>query len=309
MVKECMARRVLTLSGFIAFEAAARHNSLTRAAKELGRTQSAISQQIKTLEAQIGIQLFSRKPQKVILTKDGSELYQIVRKFIESINSKIDKIENKEKSNCVNVSSNYSFSTEFIIKRLSKFNSIYPEINVNIDATDEPIDLIREGIDLAIRLGQNDYSDYKHALLCRETFAPFYAPSLAPGRPLTGRDIITVPLLCGKDVSLWPSWCRANHISSTNLSLKNNYDHAGLLVQAAIAGNGIALAPLEIAYCHYQAGNLLIIPGAVVYGKYRYSILEEYSATKTAAQLFKRWLISEVNAIYKDKKLQQLIEF
>ncbi|MEX0299013.1 MAG: LysR family transcriptional regulator, partial [Kordiimonas sp.] len=149
-----MSYKLRSMSGLLAFDAAARHESLTLAAQELGRTQSAISQQVKQLEDQTGLTLFVRRPRKVILTREGHALADTVRDLIQTTEDRIWQLKNTHDENVIRITMVHSFAWKWLSPRLPRFNKMHPEYDVRFDASDTAHDLEAEGYDLGIRYGQ-----------------------------------------------------------------------------------------------------------------------------------------------------------
>ena len=171
--------KLRTFSGLLAFDAAARHGSLTLAAKELGRTQSAVSQQVKALEQQLGLALFVRKPREVLLTTDGKALAKSVNRSIKDIEATVTELSRQNDPHILRLTTYQSFAIHWLIPRLPGFSLKHPEIDVRINADDQRLDLQTEGMDLAIRIGTTPTSA---EVLLPETFVPVYAPSIASQR-------------------------------------------------------------------------------------------------------------------------------
>ncbi len=250
--------RLRSLSGLLAFDAAARHSSLTLAAEELGRTQSAISQQVKALETELGLQLFVRRPREVTLTPAGRALAATLRTALSDIETTVTGLKHIDDPYVLRLTTYQSFAIHWLIPRLPRFSLQHPEIDVRINADDRVLDLQAEGIDLAIRIGTAP----KDALvLLPETFVPVYAPGIASSGRIDAEDAVQYRLLAHQYASLWHEWLELNGRVTDTLEIATDYSHSGLLVQAAVAGGGIALAPPMIAADAIYDGRLHYIGG------------------------------------------------
>jgi len=274
----------------LAFDAAARHGSLTLAAKELGRTQSAVSQQVKALEQQLGLALFVRKPREIALTSAGRTLAKSVRASIEELETTVTDISRRNDPHILRLTTYQSFAIHWLIPRLPAFNLRHPEIDVRIDAADQKYDLKTEDIDMAIRVGTVPAGA---TVLLPETFLPLYAPSIAGGEKIEIADALQHRLLVHLSAKLWDEWFRLNGLDIQHPEIATGYSHSGLLVQAAIAGGGIALAPPVIAADSVYSGRLDYIGGKPLITDYEYYIETTEKDPPEKVRLFTEWVKEE----------------
>lgn len=249
--------RLRSLSGLLAFDAAARHSSLTLAAKELGRTQSAISQQVKGLEAELGLALFVRRPREIELTPAGRALAVTLQTALRDIEATVAGLQHADEPNVLRLTTYQSFAIHWLIPRLPRFNLAYPEIDVRINADDQRYDLRAQGFDLAIRVGD---ASSDATVLGIETFAPMYAPSLADD-DITIDTVTNHRLLAHAHGYLWNEWFACNERAAPVIEVATDFSHSGLLVQAAAAGGGVALAPPLIAAEAVATKRLKLLEG------------------------------------------------
>jgi len=282
--------KLRTFSGVLAFDAAARHGSLTLAAKELGRTQSAVSQQVKALEQQLGLSLFVRKPREISLTSAGRTLAKSVRASIEEVEATVTELSRTSDPHILRLTTYQSFSIHWLIPRLPSFSLKHPEIDVRIDAADQKYDLRTEDIDLAIRVGT---PPVRATALLPETFLPLYAPSIAGGKPIEITDALQHRLLVHLSAKLWNEWFKLNGLDVQHPEIATGYSHSGLLVQAAIAGGGIALAPPVIAADSVYSGRLNYISGKPLLTGYEYYIESAEKNPPEKVRLFTEWVQGE----------------
>ncbi|UTW60158.1 LysR family transcriptional regulator [Kordiimonas sp. SCSIO 12603] len=282
-----MVFKLRSLSGLMAFDAAARHGSLTLAAKELGRTQSAVSQQVKLLEEETGLKLFVRKPREVALTPEGRALADSVREAFEGIEETINQQSKRDEPNVLRLTTYQSFAINWLIPRLSKFNARHPEIDVILNVDDRPQDIRAEGYDIAVRVGR-----YSNVLL-KEMFAPIYAPSLSEGKDITKEIAHSFSLLEHQTKDAWASWFDLNGVDITKVKIAGRYSHSGLLIQAAAAGAGIALVPYAIASNAIFAGQFKCVRGKPLDTPYGYYIVHAQEDKPEKARLFESWLMEE----------------
>src|SRR5712664_2034187 len=153
-----MARRLPPLNGLKAFEAAARSESFTRAAVELNVTQGAVSHQVKALEETLGLKLFNRERQRLIITEAGREYLAVVRDALDRIALGTDRLVQRQSSGVLTVSTSPDFAAKWLVTRLGGFAESHPEINLRVSATTHHVDFAREDVDLAIRHGDGNWA-------------------------------------------------------------------------------------------------------------------------------------------------------
>ena len=289
--------RLRSLSGLLAFDAAARHGSLTLAARELGRTQSAVSQQVKALEAELGLQLFVRRPREVSLTAEGKAVAETLHAAFKDIEATVTALQQRDEPNVLRLTTYQSFAIHWLIPRLPRFNLRHPEIDVRINADDQRLDLRAQGLDLAIRVG-NAPSTAIH--LGAETFTPVYAPSLAAGKPLAAADVQEYRLLAHEHGHLWHEWFEANDMDVDHVDIATDFSHSGLLVQAAAAGGGVALAPPLIAADSILSGRLECVPGRALPTGCVYFMETAQEKPPEKVRLFTSWILEEAETMRRE---------
>lgn len=287
--------RLRSLSGWLAFDAAARHGSLTRAAKELGRTQSAVSQQVKALEAELGLQLFVRRPRAVSLTPEGRTLADTLQTSLKNIEAAVTRLQQRDEPNVLRLTTNQSIAIHWLIPRLTRFTLKHPGIDVRINADDAWLDLEAEGMDLALRVGTAP----KGALVIgREIFVPLYAPALLCAGSIGKDEVVRFPLLGhAHGPHLWADWLAQNGVDAGTVEVRTDYSHSGLLVQAALAGGGVALAPLHIAFEALSHGRLKLVPGEPLYTGCDYFLEATRADPPVKVQHFFDWMRTESEAM------------
>ena len=130
-----MLRRLPPLNALKAFEAAARHESFTRAAEELCVTQGAVSHQVKALEAELGIKLFNRERQRLVITEAGRDYLTVVRDAFDRIAVGTERLMQRQSSGVLTVSTSPDFAAKWLVHRLGRFSEAHPEIDLRISAT------------------------------------------------------------------------------------------------------------------------------------------------------------------------------
>ncbi len=254
-----------SLSALRAFEAAARHLSFTRAAEELHVTQAAISHQVKALEDELGCTLFLRLSRRVALTEEGRLLAAAATEAFTRIESGLEAVGRAGQSGVVNVSVSPSFAVKWLVPRLDKFRGEHPDIDVRISANDRMVDPVREKVDLCIRYGSGRYPKLDTTRLLTDLVFPVCSPQLlATGPKLeTAEDLAQHVLLQDEMMKHdplrpdWAKWFAAAGVSGVDASRGYSFSHASMMLDAAAAGQGVALGRSTLVADDVSSGRLV----------------------------------------------------
>jgi len=257
-------RSLPPLNALRAFEAAARHLSLSLAANELHVTPAAISHQIRLLEDHIGLPVFERNGRSLALTDAGAAGVRDLREAFAHLGAAMDAIGSLGETGTLSVSVAPSFAAKWLLPRLTSFEAGHPEIDVHVSASMQLADFARDRVDVAIRYGAGGYSDVFFEKLLTETVTPVCSPDLLKGRNLrSARDLLDMTLLHDdspdNDPSCpsWEMWLRAAGIEDAEVERGPRYNQASLVIESAILGRGVALAKSTLAAADIQAGRLV----------------------------------------------------
>src|SRR5262245_45834998 len=183
MSRRCvMPRRLPPLNALKAFEAAARHESFTRAAEELCVTQGAVSHQVKALEAELAIKLFNRERQRLVITDAGRSYLEIVRDALDRIAAGTERLLQRQRAGVLTISTSPNFAAKWLVHRLGRFAEAHPTIELRVSAALHHVDFAREDIDLAVRHSEGPASGLHNTRLCTEELFPVCSPRLLEGR-------------------------------------------------------------------------------------------------------------------------------
>src|SRR5881227_2888342 len=160
-----MPRQLPPLNALRAFEAAARSESFTRAAEELCVTQGAVSHQVKALEATLGIKLFNREHQRLVITDAGRDYLNVVRDAFDRIAVGTEQLLQRQNSGVLTVSTSPDFAAKWLVHRLGHFVEAHPEIDLRVSASLHHVDFAREEVDIAVRHGEGNWPGLDAALL------------------------------------------------------------------------------------------------------------------------------------------------
>jgi LysR family transcriptional regulator, glycine cleavage system transcriptional activator len=252
-------RRLPPLSALRAFEAAARHGSFKHAANELAVTPTAISHQIRVLEQYTGVILFERRVRKVVLTDAGVELYPVLRDGFNAFETALQRLETAQAHRRVIISATNAFMARWLAPRVADFRKLHPEIDLELHASNHVVDLGNGGADVAIRYGRGPYPGMVAEPLFADRFAPVAGPQLGP---LRLADLDHVPLIDFKwnhDHPLnptWKNWFAAAALPWMARQGQLLFSDEGHAIQAALAGQGIALLSLALVADDIAAGRL-----------------------------------------------------
>ncbi|HET9933626.1 MAG TPA: transcriptional regulator GcvA [Polyangiaceae bacterium] len=248
-----------SLNALLAFDSAARHESFTRAARELGVTQTAVSHQIKALEAELGVLLFRRSPKRLSLTEDGLAWSAELRVIFQRLRDANVRLRSRSRSErpVVSVTTIPSFGARWLVPRLGKFMTQHADIDVRISANEQLVDFGLEPFDLGIRYGSGRYSGLVTEKLAEDAWVVVCAPGL-PGRNRlkTPADLAKVPLLCDDHPDAWSAWFGATSRECPAFTARSEYTDSSMLVEAALRGQGVALARWSLACDELENGRL-----------------------------------------------------
>jgi len=291
--------RLPPLNAVRAFDAVARLGSVRAAAEELAVTPAAVSQQLRVLEAHLGIALTQRHGRGLALTDSGRTWHGEIARHLRAIALAAERV--RPGRRVVQVTVVQSFGSRWLMPRLSSFTAREPEIEVRIDASPVLADLARDPFDLAIREGRGDYPGAESVRLFPLEFVPVASPAVA--RQLKRRngtiDWSRARLLHEVSYDYWPDWIAAAGVTDVDVARGLFFSHTMLALDAACEGQGVALAPLCLADRELARGALTIVdprpfaPGTGIYLAWPRRGLRTLSP---AAIAFRDWLIEEAHA-------------
>lgn len=291
-----MLRRLPSLNALKAFESAARHESFTRAAEELCVTQGAVSHQVKALETAIGLKLFNRERQRLIITEAGREYLAVVRDAFDRIALGTERITQRQRSGVLTVSTSPDFAAKWLVHRLGRFAEMHPEIDLRISATMHHVDFAREEVDLAVRHGDGNWAGLDVVRLCSEELFAVCSPKLISGwkRSIKPADVLKLPLLHLDDRSDWSRWLAAAGVTGTEASHGPILNRASMVIDAAANGQGVGLARTTLAAWDLINARL-VAPFSVTLplSKSYWIVCPRAMSTLPKIATFRDWLLAE----------------
>lgn len=242
-------RQLCSLNALQVFEAAARHLSFQKAAAELDVTSTAVSHQIKLLETELGMPLFRRRPRPLALTAAGEQLFPVVQESLDILATAIERLRQVNAPTDLTVSVLNVFAAKWLVSRLPNFQQQYPEVDVRLQTSNSAVDLQTRTVDVAIRYGKGHYPDLEVQRLMTDEFTPVCSPRLLlDGQPLAVPEDLAHHSLVhfewlnyGADAPSWKNWFASAGIDEIDPDRGLKFDDESLAIQAAIAGQGIAL--------------------------------------------------------------------
>tara|TARA_Y100001970_G_scaffold269372_1_gene361766 strand:+ start:155 stop:1060 length:906 start_codon:yes stop_codon:yes gene_type:complete len=294
-----IVKKLPSLNFLNTFETVARHLSFTNAAKELYVSQAAVSHQIRSLEQNLGVELFHRDSKKIILTKEGEKLLPSVVSGLQGIADSIESIRNYDYENNLVVGLGSSFSANWLVHHLGGFYQRYPDINLHLKISNNDPNFRNEGTDLAVVWGKGDWNGVISEKLMAVEFTPVCSPELLKKNSHslnTPEDLIKFPLLDDSDYETWQEWLDKAGISEKIFKRRLVIKDSNVLIRSALDGHGVALSAVGVVQEYLDSGELvrpfnLSISG----GGFYYLIYPEKSRRKPLVKLFKNWLIEEIN--------------
>ena len=302
-----MTRRLPPLNAVKAFEASARHGGFSLAARELGVTPGAVSQQVKILEEFFSKRLFDRRNNQLQLTDAGLALYADSAEVIDRLSAMTQRMLEGNLPSRFVISTLPSVAVRWLNRRLEGFLEMEPDIRCEIRVEDDPVDFTRHHIDLRISYGQHLYPELVTIPLLRDEVLPLCSPEfLARGRfqaglpgSLPDQDLIHVDW--GASFASYPTWAEWFDATGTDrapqLGLGHRVGMSSLAIDLALSGFGVALGQRLLARDELADGRLLApFPQRLPLG-YAYCAVHPHSRSQKRTVLsFIEWLRRDLEA-------------
>lgn len=296
-----MLRNLAVLPTFVKV---AKSLSFSKAAKELFLSPGAVSVQIKQLEEELGFKLFERKTRQIFLTRKGERFLGTVDPALTQIFAQVEAIRYMDQSDRLSVSTLPSFATKWLIPKLALFHQKHPALSIRIHTSENLIDFIAEQIDCSIRYGNGLYPGLDVTLLMEDWFYPVCHPKLVKENlPLKDfSEIAAYTLLhdvvvsAGSNIS-WLSWAKEVGVDHLDFNRGLLYNQADYAVQAAVSGQGVALARSSLVEDDIAAGHLVPLFDHKIKSSFCYYFVHprEFADNK-GLKLFKEWIQEEMRS-------------
>lgn len=284
------------MSQLRAFEAAARRRSFKLAADELAVTPAAVSHQVKALEEQLGMALFERRTRQVVPTAAALQLMPVLSESFDRISEVLAAMTSTRRAASVTLSTTRAFLTQWLMPRLPAFHVRHPDIELRLHADESPVDLAGGEADLAVRYGAGPYPGHDAVELAEDRFAPVCSPLL---KLASLRDLRRCPLIHFEwrrpldDTPDWARWLHAAGVTGIDTSRGLRFSEEVHAIQAAIAGQGVALLSMTLVRGELERGLLRSPFGPVLSGP-RFWLLQHQARRPTkACMAVAQWLLGE----------------
>lgn len=290
--------RLPSLRALKAFETAARHGSFITAADELCVTPSAISHQIRQLEAWLEVALFRRTNRGIELTADGQSLLPGLRDGFDQIAGTVARFRDRQRHRRITVSVFPSIAMRWLLPHLHEFYATQPHVEVRIATTDWHVDFTRDDIDCAFRFGEGDWPGLEAVRLYSEWLVPVCAPDLVTAeRPLAEPAHLVHHRLLHARVRPddWPLWLGAHGLPTLSPSGNLTFETRHFATQAAIERLGVALADRALIADDLRSGRLVIPFDKPLQtsGAY-YFVYEPFRRHEPALGAFRDWVVARM---------------
>lgn len=292
-------RRLPPLVGLRAFEAAARHLSFKRAAEELHVTPTAISHQVRQLEAAIGTRLFERRVRQVTLTADGQGLLPVLRDGFDAFARAIEALSTRNRRAVVTLSTTPAFAAKWLVPRLAHFRTLRPDIDLTLLATLDVVDLKAGVADLALRYGRGPYPGLAAEPLTVDRFAPVMSPRLKIRKHA---DLKSATLLhsvyqrSDPNNPTWRQWLKIAGVEGVDAKAGLHFSDEAHAIQATVAGAGIALHSLLLVSEELASGTLVVPFGPEIDGFALHLVRSPDRPTNEALSAVQSWLKVQMGA-------------
>ncbi|MFK5980652.1 MAG: LysR substrate-binding domain-containing protein [Rhizobiaceae bacterium] len=279
------------------FEAAARHESFTLAAEELNLTQSAISRQVKELEAVVGADLFRRVGRRVLLTKAGQTLAVDLAVDLENIRRTMMRaISAGDMNSTIRVATLPTFASRWLIPRLPNFAELHPNLEINLSTRLIPFDMEVEHFDVAIHFGEKNWPNTDMRLLCSETMIPVSSPAFREHHKIsTVSDLANSPLLhMSTRPTAWQEYLQRQSLEDETYLTGKYFDQFSMVIAGAVASLGAALIPRYLIEQEMYTGALEILIDETITTDNSYFVVTPASQKSKNANAFCDWLIEQI---------------
>jgi LysR family glycine cleavage system transcriptional activator len=298
-------RRLPPLNSLRAFAAAAERLSLAAAAEDLHVTPSAVSLQIRQLEDHLGIPVFIRTGRGLQLTNEGKAILPGILEGFDQLRMALSLIGPQGEENVLTLSVAPSFAAKWLSPRLDAFTQTHPNIDIRILATDQLVDFAVDDVDIAIRYGSGVYPGLTSEHLLAERVFPVCAPKLLEGHADHPLDLLRSQTLLHDDspdqdktCPDWRMWLRAARISGVDWRRGPRFNQSSMVLEAAVAGRGVALAKATLAAADLAAGRIVKlaeIDQPVEFAYYLVYPAERRQSAKCTA--VREWVSAEAKAV------------
>ncbi|MBM3104622.1 MAG: LysR family transcriptional regulator [Pseudomonas sp.] len=291
-----MRRKIPSTAALVCFEAAARHESFTKASQELSLTQGAVCRQIAGLEEFLNVELFRRSRRGVKLTEAGLSYSRRVATQLDAVERDTLSVMGQQGANVIELAVVPTFGTQWLLPRLKDFQQRHPEVTVNLTNRTRPFLFADTPFDAAIYFGDADWSGTHSHRLMSESPVPVCSPDLLTGATqLDAEQIARLPLLQQTTRPYaWRQWFNSLDMNVNRDMTGPRYELFSMLAQAAMHEMGVALIPPFLIQRELAEGRLAIANRHGLSSiKAYYLMIPERKVESASLRAFRDWLVAE----------------
>ena len=298
-----MRRKLPSTQALNCFEAAARHQSFTRAAQELNLTQGAVSRQVAVLEAFLGVPLFKRTQHGMVLTPAGADYARHVRQRLDALErDAVELMGRRGQGDSLTLAAVPTFATRWLIPRLPGLAAEQPDLLVHIETRTRPFLFTDTGIDAAIWAGtpqqRQQWAGTQATHLMDEDVLPVCSPHLLRNtQAVTPDELAEMPLLQqATRPEAWRQWFDAQGVNAPRAMAGPRYEQFSMQAAAAISGLGVALMPTLLVHDELASGALVVACARPLKAQRAYYLVQPQVAERPALAVFREWLVRQCAA-------------
>lgn len=284
----------ISLRGLRTFCFAARYESFRTAGEELFITASAVSYQIKSLEEELGEQLFDRNSRELSLTESGKSLYNEISPLIEQLDVVVARYKKGAARSSIRISVQPFFASEYFVPRLSEFTAAHPDIDIQVGTSDESSEKHPSDADLSIRLFRSPPQDMPSNLLFPLRMVPAGSPAFKKAMTVRKKEIVSeFPLIVYEtQPKAWKKWAKASGIKLPKDGKVTRLDSMIAVVRAVERGIGAAMVPVPMADLWFKQGSIVrLFKQELVADVSYYVVCREDRAGNASVQLLRDWIV------------------
>lgn len=287
-------RRLPNLAALRAFEAAARHGNFSRAAEEIHVTHGAISHQVRALEEELGVPLFTRHGKRIAITPEGERFAATLRRALTDISVAAAVLQADARQKRLTITALPSFAARWLSPRLGRFIEQHPDMEVMLQSSNQLTDFARESVDVGIRFGHGVYPGLTVEKIMDDYYYPVASPRFNRGRFPRTPDELAQHTLLRCHMEPWTPWFEAAGLDLPEPSGGLVFQDSSMLVRAAVEGHGIALARHALAASDIESGDLVrLFEIAVRCSQSYYLVCPAEALQKPQVQAFRNWIQEE----------------
>ncbi len=297
-----MNRRKLPFNALRAFEAAARHASVSAAAKELSVTHSAVSHQLKHLESELGVDLFQRTNRGLKITADAESLLPVLLESFDRISATLDGIRQRQLDEVIHVTCTPSFASKWLVPRLSEWYASENSCRIHLHPGLDFFDFKSKKVDIAIRCGIPPWKQLDHELFMPIHLVPVCSPdylrqkgTITEPEQLLGFDLIHADVGDHGMGEEWCDWLRGCGVECPKKIDGLSFHDPALAMQAAADGLGIAIGYRELIDKDLKSGQLILASPQAIKHAFSYYLVFSSDRKSQAMETFENWLMQSID--------------